>query len=99
MSSAAITKKTYVAVYAALMILVLVTVGVAYLDLGLLNVVAAMTIAFFKAILVALYFMHVRTSSRLVWVVAGAGVYWLVILLALTMSDFLTRAWITIPTF
>jgi cytochrome c oxidase subunit 4 len=50
-----------------------------------------MSIAVSKATLVVLYFMHVRWSSRLIWVVVGAGMVWLVILLSLTMSDYLTR--------
>ena len=55
------------------------------------GVVAALTIAFSKAVLIILYFMHVRYSSRLTMVMAGAGFFWLVILFALTFSDYLTR--------
>jgi cytochrome c oxidase subunit 4 len=48
-------------------------------------------------LIVILYFMHLRYSSRLTWVVAGAGFFWLFILMALTMSDYLTRAWLSVP--
>jgi cytochrome c oxidase subunit 4 len=58
-------------------------------------VVAALTIAVFKATLVVLFFMHVKYSTRLTWAVVAGSVYWLGILLALTMSDYLTRPWRT----
>ena len=67
----------------------------AYFDFGLLNTVAALATAVFKAVLVALFFMHVKYSARLTWVVAIAGVFWLGILLALMESDYLTRGWMT----
>jgi cytochrome c oxidase subunit 4 len=63
-----------------------------------LNVVAAMTIAVTKAVLIILYFMHVLYSSRLSWVWVGAGFFWLVIMFALTFSDYLTRGWLPVPT-
>jgi cytochrome c oxidase subunit 4 len=62
---------------------------------GGLNVIAALAIATFKAVLVVLYFMHVRYSTRLTWAVVVAGVFWLGILLVLTFSDYLTRSWLT----
>ena len=67
------------------------------LDLGRLNTVVALFIAFTKALLVALFFMHLRYSSRLTQIVAAAGLGWLVILLGLTMGDYLTRDWIEQP--
>ncbi len=89
--------RMYYVVFAALAILTLVTTGAAFFDLGILNTVVAMTIAVGKASLVVLYFMHVRHSARLTWVFIGAGVLWLTILIALTLSDVLTRAWIPPP--
>jgi len=83
--------KIYYTVFTTLMVLTGVTVGVAYLDLGPLNVIAALAIACFKATIVALYFMHVKYSSRLVKMAVVAGLYWMGILLALTLSDYLTR--------
>src|SRR5438093_249662 len=79
--------RLYVAVFAALVFLTLVTVGVSYVDLGPLSVVVALTIAFTKALLVVVFFMHLRESSGLIWVVAGGGFFWLALLIALTMSD------------
>ena len=85
-------------VFATLLALTLLTVGIAFLDLGgYLNTVVALTIAVCKALLVLLFFMHVRYSSRLTWVCVGAGVFWLVLLLSLTMSDYLTRSWLAVP--
>lgn len=85
--------RVYVAVFVALLLLTLTTTAVAFIDLGgVFNSVVALGIAVLKALLVILYFMHVRYSSRFTWVVAGAGFFWLLILLLLTMSDPLTRA-------
>jgi cytochrome c oxidase subunit 4 len=85
--------RVYVTVFASLLILLIVTVIVAFFDLGFLNVLAAMSIAVTKTVLIVLYFMHVRYSSRLTWVFAGAGILWLIILVAFTLSDFMTRGW------
>jgi cytochrome c oxidase subunit 4 len=58
-----------------------------------MNALVAMTIAVFKATAVVLYFMHVRYSSRLIWLIVGSALFWLVILFALTFSDYYTRDW------
>lgn len=86
-----IPKKTYYAVGAALFVLMFLTVAIAYVDLGPLNIYVALTIAIVKAVLVVLYFMHVRYSTQITWVFAGAGFLWLIIMFALTMSDYITR--------
>jgi cytochrome c oxidase subunit 4 len=88
------SRGTYFTIYAVLMVCTYLTWQVAYFDLGPLNTVAALAIAVFKAVLVILFFMHVR-ETRLAWVVIAGGVFWLAILLALTMGDFLTRGWMT----
>jgi cytochrome c oxidase subunit 4 len=95
MSGHILSKSIYYKVFATLMILTLVTIAIAYADLGRWNVIVAISIAIFKATLVVLYFMHVRYSTELIWVVVGGGFFWLVILLILTMSDYLTRSWLT----
>lgn len=61
-----------------------------------LNTIVAMTIASAKATFVVLYFMHVRYSSRLVWVIVASALFWMGILFALTLSDYWTRDWISI---
>ena len=84
----------YVQIFFALLVLLAITVGAAYIDLGFLNVVIAITIAVIKAVLVVLYFMHVRDKSRLTWVFAGAAFFWLIILLSLAMTDYGSRSWL-----
>jgi len=85
--------KTYLAVFVALLVLLALTVVASYFSLGRFNVVIALVIAIAKTFLVMLFFMHVRYSGRLIWIYVGVGFFWLAILLALTMSDFLTRWW------
>jgi cytochrome c oxidase subunit 4 len=91
-----VPKKLYFLIFAALMGLLFLTVWVAYLPLHGVGIYVAMTIAIVKAVLVLLYFMHVRYSSRLIWVVAGAGFVWLLIMFGLTASDFLSRDWLPV---
>lgn len=86
--------RTYLLVFAALLILLAFTVGAAYLDLGIWSIVLAMTIATVKALLVILYFMHARYSTRLIWLFAGLGFAWLGIMIVLTLSDYLSRGWL-----
>jgi len=87
------SKRTYIVIFALLMFCTYLTWQVAYFDLGPLNTIVALGIAVFKAVLVLLFFMHLRHSSRLTGVVVIAGVFWLAILLVITMSDYLTRGW------
>jgi cytochrome c oxidase subunit IV len=93
MADHVLAKRTYFIIYAILMVCTYLTWQVAYFDLGAFNTVAALGIAVFKAVLVILFFMHVRDSPRLTWAVIIGGVFWLGLLLALTMSDYLSRGW------
>ena len=88
-----VPKQTYYVIFGTLMVLTAITVSVAYIDLGPINAVVAIVIACFKALIVVLYFMHVKFGTRLVKLTAIAGLYWLGILLTLTLSDYLTRGW------
>lgn len=97
MSHHIIPVRTNLIVFACLMGLLVATVGIAYIDLGDFNLVAAMTIAAVKAMLIVLYFMHVRYSPRLVWLYSGAALVWLALLLGLTTADYLSRGWLDIP--
>lgn len=98
MAGRIVPTRVYYAIFAVLMALTLVTVAVARRDLGFLNVAVALTIAVTKATLVILYFMHVRYSSRLTWVVVTSGFFWLGILVTLGLSDYLSRGWLPAPT-
>ncbi len=90
--------KVYLLVYVTLLVLLVATVGAAYLPghHTLLNNVIALTIAVVKAVLVMLYFMHVRYSTRLTWLWASAGFFWLVIMFILTLGDYFTRHWVPV---
>src|ERR1044071_67866 len=94
MSGHVAPKSLYVGIWIALMIGTGLTVLAAEIDLGALNNVVMLAIACTKALLVILFFMHVRWSSRLTWVVAASGFFWLLILFGLTMQDYLTRGWV-----
>jgi cytochrome c oxidase subunit 4 len=91
-----VPRLTYYKVFATLILLTGITVGVAFIDLGRLNAIVALAIAVGKAVLVVLIFMHVRYSSRLTWIVVAGGVFWLMLLIALTLSDYLTRSWMPV---
>lgn len=91
-----VSPKVYYVIFIALVVFTVVTWSVAKLDLGKMNAVVALTIAVIKATLVVLYFMHVRYSSRLTWVFVCAGFFWLAIMVALTLGDYMTRGWLTI---
>src|SRR3954471_7221726 len=93
MSEHIVPKRTYYLIFAILMVFTAITVGVAYLDLGPMNTVVALAIACTKATLVVLFFMHVKYSTRLTWAVVAGSVFWLGIMLTLTLGDYLTRAW------
>ena len=87
-----ISVRGYFAVFIALLALTALTTGVAFIDLGGVgNIAVALSIAVIKAVLVALYFMHLRYSSPLTVIFAGAGIFWLGILVALTLSDYISR--------
>ena len=83
--------RTYVITFIVLLLLLAATVAASYVPLGEFNVVIPLAIAAAKTFLVMLFFMHVRLSGRLIWIYAGVGFLWLGILIALTMSDVLTR--------
>ena len=84
-------KGLYFTIFAALMLLTLLTVGVTYIDLGQANLLVAMGIAVFKASLVILYFMHVRWSQKLVQVTVASGFLFFGILVLFTLGDYFSR--------
>ena len=83
----------YFFIFLALVAGTCLTWGIAFLDLGKWNPVIALTIAVTKATLVILYFMHVRYSNKLTIVTVCAGFFWLLILITLSLSDYLSRSW------
>lgn len=97
MSEHIVYPRVYVAIFLVLMAGTALTVLAAFQDFpGPLNAVVALTIAVVKATFVVLYFMHVRYSSRLIWLVLASALFWLAIMFALTISDYSTRWWLPI---
>jgi len=93
MSARILPASTYYRTFGALIVLTGLTVGLSFVDLGEWHTATGLTIAVCKAALVALFFMHLLHSKRLSWIALGAGLFWLGILMALTLSDYLTRHW------
>ncbi len=94
MSDHVVRPATYYSIFAILLVLTGVTASVAFVDLGPLNTLVALSIAVTKATLVILYFMHLRYSTRLTWVFVGAGVFWFLLLMAFLFADIWSRGWL-----
>lgn len=92
MSEHIMSSKLYYTIWIALLCLTVITAAVSFIDLGPLNTIVALVIATFKAVLVVLFFMHVKyTSEKLTKAVIVAAIFWLLLLLALSMADYTTR--------
>ena len=89
--------RLYLVVFLVLLALTALTVLIASVDLGPLNTPVALLIAVGKATLVVLFFMHLKDAPGILWLAAGAGFFWLGILILLTMSDVATRGILSIP--
>jgi len=89
--------KTYVMVFLSLVVFTVLTTAVSYIDLGPFNTVVAMVIAFCKMLLVVLFFMHLRYTKGVVPLTLFAGIFWLALLIGLTLSDYQSRAWTPVP--
>ena len=89
--------KIYLAIFAALMVLTATTEAVAFMDLGPMNTFVALGVAVTKATLVVLFFMHVKYSSKLTWLVVASGFFFLAIMLAFTLADVVSRGWLGTP--
>ena len=86
--------KVYVWTCITLLGLLALTWTIGYVDLGPFNLIVALAIAITKAIVIALFFMHIKGSSRILHLAAVAGVIWLFIMISLTLSDYSTRGWV-----
>ena len=94
MSHPVVPIKVYLTVFAALVVLTVTTVLVSRIELGEYNFVVAMTIAVIKGSLVVWFFMNLRKSSSLTRLCAGAGFFWLAILIVFVLSDYFSRGWL-----
>jgi cytochrome c oxidase subunit IV len=97
MSGHVASVKLYLTIFGSLMALTGITIGVAFINLGPLNFPVALAIAILKATLVILFFMHVKESSRLTKLIIGTGFFFLLVLFTLTLTDYLSRGWSTMP--
>ena len=86
--------RVYLYTCIVLLALLAVTWAIAYVDLGPFNLIAALAVAIAKAIVIALFFMHIKGSSRLLHLAAIAGIIWLLFLISLTLGDYITRGWV-----
>jgi cytochrome c oxidase subunit 4 len=85
--------KVYLTIFLILLVFTAITTGVAFIDLGVYNAVIAVAIACLKASLVVLFFMHIHYSSRLLKMTVAAGLFTFCLLMTLTMTDYISRAW------
>jgi cytochrome c oxidase subunit IV len=93
MSEPILSARTYWVIFAILVALTALTVGVSLVDIGGWHTPAGLAIATAKGLLVGLFFMHVIHSPRLTWIVIAASLFWFAILMALTLADYFTRHW------
>ena len=99
MSEHIVPVRIYIAIFMVLLVGTALTVGAAFVDFPWrFNTIVALTIATVKATFVVLYFMHVRYSARLVWVIVIAALFWMGILFAFTFADYFTRPWLSTQT-
>lgn len=88
-----VSVRLYIGVWVTLLIFTGLTTGVAYIDLGVFNTVVALAIAVAKMLLVVLFFMHVKYTTGIPRVVMVAAIFWLAIMMSITLADELTRGW------
>ena len=88
-----VTPLQYSYVYGTLLIGTILTVLAAKVELGVFNPIVALGIACFKATIVILFFMHVKYQSRLIKITVGAGFFTFIVLITMTLSDYMSRAW------
>jgi len=89
-----VPKRIYYLIFTALMVFTALTVWVAFIDLGPLNNVIAMSIACLKAALVITFFMHVKYGNKVIWLVVLGSLVWLAILFVFTLNDYALRGWL-----
>ena len=83
----------YIVIGASLLILTGLTVGASFIEMGVFNPIVALAIACIKAVLVVLFFMHVKYSSKLTKLTVFCGLFTFLALIGMTLSDYFSRAW------
>jgi cytochrome c oxidase subunit IV len=97
MKEASVSIKTYTFTWLSLLALTLITTLIGFVDLGVFTMVIAVGIAALKAATIAAIFMHALLEAKLVKVVIAGGMVWFLIMVTLTMSDYVTRGWVPFP--
>jgi cytochrome c oxidase subunit IV len=93
-----VKKRTYILVWVVLIFLTGLTAGLSFVNMGHWSAVVAFLIAVMKAVLVAIFFMHLLyENERVVWIWAGVGIFWLGILMVMTIADYATRGFLRVP--
>ena len=85
--------KTYGAILLCLLVLTGVTTGAAFIPMGVFSPIVALAIACLKAVLVILFFMHIRYSSKVMMLTVAAGFFTFLVLITMTLSDYMSRSW------
>lgn len=85
--------KVYVSILLLLLVLTAVTTGAAFINMGVFSPIVALAIACFKAVMVILFFMHIRYSSKVMMLTVGAGFFTFLVLITMTLSDYISRSW------
>ena len=97
MSGPRVSVRTYALVFGGLLLLALITTLIGMLDLGPFNMVIAVTIAAIKASLIAAFFMQALYENKIVRIIITGGVVWFLIMVTLTLGDYMSRGWLPIP--
>ena len=88
-----VSPMTYLIIGGCLLVLTAATTAISYVELGVFNAVVALAIAVMKATLVILFFMHVKYSSKLTKLTVASGIFTFLVLITMTMTDYISRAW------
>ncbi|HEY1902222.1 MAG TPA: cytochrome C oxidase subunit IV family protein [Terracidiphilus sp.] len=88
-----VSPKIYLGVFLLLLVFTTLTVVASYIEMGVFNAVAALGIAVIKAMLVVLFFMHIKYSTKLTKLTVVAGLFTFLTLISMTMADYISRAW------
>jgi len=88
-----VSPKVYFIIFLSLLLGTLLTIGASYLEMGPWNPVVAIAIAVVKATLVVLFFMHIKYSSKLMKLTVGAGLFTFMVLVGMSLADYISRAW------
>ena len=88
-----VSPKTYLVIAGCLLVLTASTTAISYVELGVFNAVVALAIACIKATLVILFFMHIKYSSKLTKLTVCAGLFTFLVLITMTLSDYISRSW------